>query len=175
MACCAPSLNCMKLLVEAGADVNFKSPSGPTALMMAVDDGLTDIVKFLLEVGADPNIRDHHGKTPIMYAAGSGRRELVEILFPRTKPIPVFPDWSVDGIINTMKYLPSNAQICNWFLTSFQHNLYSWSLMIAPCFLIRPAVVNCAIVNTLCCIILEVATSLARITHSHELCLHPWT
>jgi len=26
--------------------------------MMAVDDGLTDIVNFLLEVGADPNIHD---------------------------------------------------------------------------------------------------------------------
>jgi len=38
--------------------VNFRSPSAPTVLMLAVDDGLTDIVNFLLEVGADPNIHD---------------------------------------------------------------------------------------------------------------------
>ncbi|TVU00350.1 hypothetical protein EJB05_54245 [Eragrostis curvula] len=95
---------------DAGADVNFKSPSGPSALMMAVDDQLTDIVKFLLDVGADPNIADHHGRIPIMYAAGSGHRELVEILFPRTKPIPSVPNWSVDGIIGTVKYVPINAQ-----------------------------------------------------------------
>ena len=38
--------------------MNFRSPSAPTVLMLAVDDGLTDIVNFLLEVGADPNIHD---------------------------------------------------------------------------------------------------------------------
>ncbi|KAL6847065.1 hypothetical protein ACP4OV_022918 [Aristida adscensionis] len=44
------------------------------------------------------------GRTPIMFAAARGRRELVEILFPWTKPIPSIPDWSVDGIIRTMKW-----------------------------------------------------------------------
>ncbi|KAG2630535.1 hypothetical protein PVAP13_3KG531240 [Panicum virgatum] len=58
----------MKLLVQAGADVNFISSSGPSILMEAVDDGLTDIVKFLLEAGADPNIADEDGKLPIMCA-----------------------------------------------------------------------------------------------------------
>ncbi|GJN35392.1 hypothetical protein PR202_gb24164 [Eleusine coracana subsp. coracana] len=110
MACCAASLKCMKLLVEAGANVNFKSSFGPSALMMAVDDGLTDIVKYLLEVGADPNIPDHHGRIPIMCAGHFGQRDLVEILFPRTKPIPSIPYWSVDGIIETMKYMPLDAQ-----------------------------------------------------------------
>ena len=38
--------------------MNFISPSGPSILMEAVDNGLTDIVKFLLEAGADPNIAD---------------------------------------------------------------------------------------------------------------------
>ncbi|XP_039840121.1 stress-induced-phosphoprotein 1-like isoform X1 [Panicum virgatum] len=94
----------MKLLVEAGADVNFRSPSAPTVLMLAVDDGLTDIVNFLLEVGADPNIHDSDGKFPIMLAAAHEHRELAEILFPRTKPIPSMIDWSVDGIIRAMKY-----------------------------------------------------------------------
>ncbi|CAN6334840.1 unnamed protein product [Urochloa humidicola] len=103
-ACYAQSLECMKLLVEAGADVNFRSPSGPPVLFLAVDDGLTNIVKFLLEVGADPNIRDEDGRFPVMLAAAHDHRELVEILFPRTKPIPAMHDWSVDGIIRTMKY-----------------------------------------------------------------------
>ena len=38
--------------------MNFISSSGPSILMEAVDEGLTDIVKFLLEAGADPNIAD---------------------------------------------------------------------------------------------------------------------
>ncbi|TVU06248.1 hypothetical protein EJB05_49450 [Eragrostis curvula] len=110
MACCGHSLKCVKLLVKAGADVNFISPSGLTILMTAVDDGLTDMVKFLLESGADPNIADEDGKIPIMCAAVHGHRELVEILFPKTKPIPSVPDWSVDGIIRSMKYLRFEAQ-----------------------------------------------------------------
>ncbi|OEL22399.1 hypothetical protein BAE44_0016582 [Dichanthelium oligosanthes] len=58
MACCGHSLKSMKLLVQAGADVNFIRHPGSSILMKAVGDNLTDIVKFLLEAGADPNIGD---------------------------------------------------------------------------------------------------------------------
>ncbi|CAL4898074.1 unnamed protein product [Urochloa decumbens] len=112
-ACVGQSLECTKLLVEAGADVNFTCPWGPVILMEAVDDRLTDIVKFLLEAGADPNIANEDGKVPIIWAGGHGNRELVEILFPRTKPIPSIPDWSVDGIIRatpSFLYLHLEAQ-----------------------------------------------------------------
>uniref|UniRef100_A0A0E0RJM3 Uncharacterized protein n=1 Tax=Oryza rufipogon TaxID=4529 RepID=A0A0E0RJM3_ORYRU len=106
VACCSHSLKCMKLLIKAGADVNDRSSTGPrtTPLVLAVDDGSADIVKILLEAGADPNIRNEDGRIPIMMAAARGQRELVEILFPRTKPIPCLPDWSVDGIIRTMRF-----------------------------------------------------------------------
>ncbi|CAL4905366.1 unnamed protein product [Urochloa decumbens] len=106
MACSAGSLKCIKLLVEAGAAINFKSPYGSSLLMKAVTTGLTDIVKFLLEAGADPDISDEFGENPLMQAARNGRRDLVEILFPQTKPIASLPNWSVDGIIATMKYMP---------------------------------------------------------------------
>jgi hypothetical protein len=52
-----------------------------------------------------------------MLAAAREHHELVEIQFPWTKPIPSVPDWSVDGIIGTMKYLHFEPQVCNkWFL-----------------------------------------------------------
>ncbi|KAK1626398.1 hypothetical protein QYE76_000713 [Lolium multiflorum] len=94
MACCSKSLKCIKLLIEAGADVN-------APLRQAVDEGSTNIVNLLLEAGADPNIPNEYGITPIEQAATHDRRELVEVLFPRTRPIPSLPDWSVDGIIRT--------------------------------------------------------------------------
>ena len=47
--------------------MNFISPSGPSILMEAVDNGLTDIVKFLLEAGADPNIADEVIMTRFFY------------------------------------------------------------------------------------------------------------
>lgn len=103
LACCECSLECVKLLVEAGADVNFRNPYVPTALTKAAAAGLTGIVKFLLEAGANPNISDELGKNAIIYAAEGGLGDVVEILFPWTKPIVFLPDWSVDGIINAMK------------------------------------------------------------------------
>uniref|UniRef100_A0ACD5YL42 Uncharacterized protein n=1 Tax=Avena sativa TaxID=4498 RepID=A0ACD5YL42_AVESA len=104
LAICGESLESMRLLIEAGADVNARGYSGPTALTEAVDDGLTDFVKVLLEAGADPNIPNEHGVIPIELAASRGQRELVEMLFPRTKPIPSLPIWSVDGIMNTDRF-----------------------------------------------------------------------
>ncbi|KAF8733382.1 hypothetical protein HU200_014989 [Digitaria exilis] len=91
---------------QAGADVNLKGPTGKPVLFNAVEDGLTNIVKFLLEVGADPN----HGTLPIMLAAAGEQHEIVEILLPCTKRIPHFPDWSVDGVIRTMKNLRTEPQ-----------------------------------------------------------------
>nr|XP_051177848.1 uncharacterized protein LOC127292478 isoform X3 [Lolium perenne] len=103
LACSAKSLKCIKLLIEVGADVN--APPGYPAsapLIQAVKNGLTEIVKLLLEAGADPNTPNMHDAIPIVQAAANRRRDLVEVLFPRTKPIPSLPDWSVDGIIRTV-------------------------------------------------------------------------
>uniref|UniRef100_A0ACD5YEC0 Uncharacterized protein n=1 Tax=Avena sativa TaxID=4498 RepID=A0ACD5YEC0_AVESA len=108
MAFSGQALKCIKLLIEAGADVNGPGYPAPTPLEIAVHEGLTDIVKLLLEAGADPNIPDEHGAIPIELAAAHRRREIVEVLFPRTKPIPSLPDWSVDGIIRTMNSPRSN-------------------------------------------------------------------
>ncbi|XP_044948272.1 uncharacterized protein LOC123397805 isoform X2 [Hordeum vulgare subsp. vulgare] len=87
---------------DAGADVSARKCSGPTPLMEAVDDGLTDFAKVLPDGGANLNISNQHGAIPIKLAAASGRHKLVQILFPGTKPIPSLPDWSVDGIIKTV-------------------------------------------------------------------------
>ncbi|XP_047050714.1 serine/threonine-protein phosphatase 6 regulatory ankyrin repeat subunit C-like [Lolium rigidum] len=122
-ACYWQSLKCIKLLIEAGADVNAHCYPGPTPLMKAVNDGLTDFVKLLLDAGADPNIPTLElGVIPLELAAAHGRRDLVEVLFPRTKPIPSLPDWSVDGIIRTVNSRCINPlQACTYFfITSFQ-------------------------------------------------------
>ncbi|KAL6653165.1 hypothetical protein ACP70R_012090 [Stipagrostis hirtigluma subsp. patula] len=134
MACALRSLKCIKLLVQAGADVNLRTPYGQTALSDTItlclpdmhrfqhqvaadpnnpgkvlDDSLANIIKFLLEAGADPNIPNEHGKIPIMTAAAWGQRALVEILFSWTKPIPSLPDWNVDAIMRTLKMKTKQA------------------------------------------------------------------
>uniref|UniRef100_A0A453MLP4 Uncharacterized protein n=1 Tax=Aegilops tauschii subsp. strangulata TaxID=200361 RepID=A0A453MLP4_AEGTS len=92
------SVKCVKLLVEAGADVN---DGLITPLVAAATN--TACLKYLLEAGANPNVPDNFGRMPIEIAALDGSREDVEILFPVTYCIPTVHDWSIDGIIHHAK------------------------------------------------------------------------
>jgi outer membrane protein assembly factor BamB len=56
----------VKKLIADGADVNFKTPYGVTALLQAAGKGHTEVVKILLEHKADPNIKDtFYGQSPL--------------------------------------------------------------------------------------------------------------
>jgi ankyrin repeat protein len=70
-----PDLDGIRLLLDAGADVNIKNASGKTALMIALffcrENGyrLTKkIMKMLIDAGADVNIKDDYGTTVYEYA-----------------------------------------------------------------------------------------------------------
>ncbi|CAM0943881.1 unnamed protein product [Alopecurus aequalis] len=95
----SPSLSCVKLLIQAGADVNGVN----NPLARAAKNGFTEAIKCLLDAGANPNFPDSYGRLPIEIAAVCGTREDVEILFPFTLPIPAIPNWIVDEIIKHVK------------------------------------------------------------------------
>ncbi|KAL5725355.1 hypothetical protein ACHQM5_008509 [Ranunculus cassubicifolius] len=97
------TLECVKLLIKAGADPNGSS-LGFTPLDRAALLGKIDYVQCLLEAGADPNVPDDTGLKPILKAARCGHEKIVEILFPLTSPISVCSDSSISGI---MKYADS--------------------------------------------------------------------
>uniref|UniRef100_A0A804LSX5 Ankyrin repeat family protein n=1 Tax=Zea mays TaxID=4577 RepID=A0A804LSX5_MAIZE len=108
------SLESVKLLIKAGADVNSASPNTP--LVVATVNGLTDCIKYLLEAGADANIPSNQsGQRPIQIASRLGRRDHVEILFPFTSPLRTMSDWSVEGIIAHEKSRSSLSKVntCN--------------------------------------------------------------
>ncbi|GLT42386.1 hypothetical protein SLA2020_163880 [Shorea laevis] len=93
----APSFECMKLLLKAGADPNFRGLRG-TPLGFAASEGETEVVRYLLNAGANPNVVDNLGMKPVEVAALRGNRKGVMTLFPVTSPIPTISDWSVDGL-----------------------------------------------------------------------------
>ncbi|CAI7632375.1 unnamed protein product [Penicillium pancosmium] len=66
-------VECVKLLLDAGADVNLKAPDGSTVLHIACR-GIGKLVKLLLEAGADPTIEDNSGRT-ILHTRGETDEE----------------------------------------------------------------------------------------------------
>ena len=71
----------VRLLVEAGADVNAAEGSGGnTPLHEAVEKGDAEIVKILVAAGADVNAEGFMGHTPLILAAEEGATEIMRIL-----------------------------------------------------------------------------------------------
>ncbi|XP_049839314.1 serine/threonine-protein phosphatase 6 regulatory ankyrin repeat subunit B-like isoform X2 [Schistocerca gregaria] len=52
------SLKMVRLLIDAGADVNFKDDFGCTPLHRALEHGHCEVLEVLLDAGGDPNIVD---------------------------------------------------------------------------------------------------------------------
>ena len=53
------------LLIDGGADINFKSGDGSTPLHTAAFFGRIEIVKALREAGADTNVSNNYGATAL--------------------------------------------------------------------------------------------------------------
>ena len=66
----------IKMLIEAGANINEKGEHGFTPLFEAVEQGHFEAVKLLVELGAQP-IKNDEGLLPSEYAEG---KELVSYL-----------------------------------------------------------------------------------------------
>jgi len=60
-----------KILLDAGADINFQNNDGSTALLSAAFFCRPEIVRMLLDAGADKNITNKFGATPHQTVVGS--------------------------------------------------------------------------------------------------------
>jgi ankyrin repeat protein len=62
-------LQCVKSLLDAGADINKPDPDNVSPLIMALVNMRFDIARYLVERGADVNQWDYWGRTPLYAAA----------------------------------------------------------------------------------------------------------
>jgi uncharacterized protein len=69
----APAM--LKRLLDEGAQIDARGPSGATALRLAVAIDQHDMVQALLDAGADPTLANDKADTPLMLAE---RKQLVE-------------------------------------------------------------------------------------------------
>ena len=61
----------VKVLLEAGADINATNEADFAAIHGAAFCGLNEVVEYLVEQGADIDARDFRGRTPFRLAEGS--------------------------------------------------------------------------------------------------------
>ncbi|HTS48751.1 MAG TPA: ankyrin repeat domain-containing protein [Bryobacteraceae bacterium] len=82
------SLDSMKALVAAGADVNAKNAFESTALLGCATDLAK--VRFLIDKGADVNAQSKPGRTALLIAAGyNGGSEIVKLLLDKGAMVSV--------------------------------------------------------------------------------------
>lgn len=74
----AQAAECVRLLLDAGADVNEMSRTRQTALHAAAAQGWIETVKVLAAHGADLEVADSSGLRPIDHAAGRTARNFLE-------------------------------------------------------------------------------------------------
>jgi uncharacterized protein len=89
----------VKMLLDAGAEVEGANPDGQTALMLAIKTGETAVVDLLLKAGAKVNITEKfHKQTPLMWAVTAPRNAgaMTKMLLAKGadfKPRAMFTDW----------------------------------------------------------------------------------
>jgi len=80
-ACTGPFPETVKILLDAGADINAtETTEAFTPLMMAAGLGQTAVVKILLERKANKALMDNDGDTALKHAQNSRHAEIVQLL-----------------------------------------------------------------------------------------------
>lgn len=74
-------IDIVRLLLEREADIS--ASNGATVLMIAAENGNTEILDMLLDNGADIEHKDSYGYTALMYAAWNGKVDALRLLLDR--------------------------------------------------------------------------------------------
>ena len=69
-----------QLLIDRGADVNFKGDRGEMPLQLAAEKGFQAVTEVLLASHADVNGQDDSGESPLISAVESGQLKMVQMI-----------------------------------------------------------------------------------------------
>ncbi len=76
------SAECIRLLIEHGADVNQTSADGSSPLLTAVQNGFYSVGSLLLDHGANPNLVNDKGWSPLYLAVKNRDQEATAVPAP---------------------------------------------------------------------------------------------
>jgi len=72
-----------KILIDAGADLDYQNVDGSTAIITAAVFGRTEVAKILIDAGTDVNIQNNEGATALHSAAFFCHEEIVKALLAK--------------------------------------------------------------------------------------------
>jgi ankyrin repeat protein len=87
LVCSVDNISAVRILLDNGADVNFRNRSGLTALHHAVVHDKLETVQELVEREADVNIKDDRGKTALYYSILRKNSSIAKFLLKRSSTI----------------------------------------------------------------------------------------
>ncbi|KAJ5953528.1 hypothetical protein N7454_000424 [Penicillium verhagenii] len=103
---CEHPMQCVRLLLEAGVDINSRASDGSTALHYAME-GAVELIKPLLEAGADPTAEDDKGVTPL-HSTRSFKDEAIALLLSSGK-VNINKPRKKDGKPPLLCYIENNV------------------------------------------------------------------
>lgn len=90
----------IKVLLEAGADVNAKSHwRKSTPLMAAANGGQAEAVQFLINSRADLKVKDSLGRTCLFDAVGSRDKKTLQVLIDSGADVNASDDWGITPLM----------------------------------------------------------------------------
>ena len=107
---CKPNVECVKMLLNQGADANTCDPRGKTSLMYAAWIDNAECIDVLLKAGADVNMSDARGITALMEALSAGNSVCVEKLLKAGADVNIKNSLSGDTALMSAVQMPSNMQ-----------------------------------------------------------------
>ena len=116
------------LLIDLGANYNWKDNLGNTCLHYAIESGNDSLVKKLIMFGADKNIRNAEGESPLDLAEKKKDDKMINILREKKCPI-IMSLFNIENKeINSLKNNGNNFFIL--FVIIFFIVLYKWYILI---------------------------------------------
>ncbi|KAL7641411.1 UNVERIFIED_CONTAM: hypothetical protein RMT77_008551 [Armadillidium vulgare] len=80
IACLKKDTDMVRLLIDAGINLNERNANGQTALHIAAEEGDEATAKFFYNIHANPNLTDKQDRTPLHVAAEKGNTLIVDLL-----------------------------------------------------------------------------------------------
>jgi hypothetical protein len=76
-------VDCARLLLHEGANINIQAPDGSTALHQAVYSSTPNVVDMLLHHQADPHHKDNQGQSPLHWATNNQSIKVLSYLMDK--------------------------------------------------------------------------------------------